>query len=137
MHNVINEEIKQSIMKSDTDNIIVIKSKAFALKSIKLYRYLIEEKREYVLSRQFLRSATSIGANVKEAIRGQSDADFGAKMNIALKEASEAEYWLELMQESNYISSQDGEDMLDACRELIKILMAIVRTIFEKNNNRS
>ena len=71
-------------MKSNIDNIIVVKSKAFALKSIKLYRYLIDEKREYVLSRQFLRSATSIGANVKEAIRGQSNADFGTKMNIAL-----------------------------------------------------
>ncbi len=96
-------------MKSDTENIIVVKSKAFALKSIKLYRYLIDEKREYVLSRQFLRSATSIGANVKEAIRGQSNADFGAKMNIALKEASETEYWLELMQESEYISIDIGK----------------------------
>ena len=118
-------------MKSDTENIIVVKSKAFALKSIKLYRYLIDEKREYVLSRQFLRSATSIGANVKEAIRGQSNADFGAKMNIALKEASETEYWLELMQESEYISFDKGEETLNDCRELIRILTAIVRTIFD------
>ena len=81
-------------MQAATENIIVVKSKNFALKAIKLYRYLIDEKREYVLSRQFLRSSTGIGANVKEAIRGQSNADFGAKMNIALKEASETEYWL-------------------------------------------
>ncbi|MBR5087280.1 MAG: four helix bundle protein [Muribaculaceae bacterium] len=120
-------------MKSDTYNIIVIKSKAFALKSIKLYRYLIEEKHEYVLSRQFLRSATSIGANIKEAIRGQSNADFGSKMNIALKEASETEYWLELMQESEYISYNQGEETLNDCRELLRILTAIVKTTFDNN----
>ena len=72
-------------MKSDSENIIVVKSKAFALRSIKLYKYLIEEKREYVLSKQFLRSATSIGANVREAIRGQSDADFWGKDEYFLK----------------------------------------------------
>ena len=118
-------------MKHDAENIIVVKSKNFALKAIKLYRYLIDEKREYVLSRQFLRSSTSIGANVKEAIRGQSNADFGAKMNIALKEASETEYWLELMQESEYISLEKGEETINDCRELIKILMSIVKTTFE------
>ena len=120
-------------MKKDNDNIIVMKSKTFALRSIKLYRYMIEEEHEYVLSKQFLRSATSIGANVKEAIRGQSDADFGAKMNISLKEASETEYWLELMQESDYIPFEEGEKMLTACREIIRILMAIVKTTFENN----
>ena len=120
-------------MKSDNENVIVVKSKAFALRSIKLYKYLIEEKREHVLSKQFLRSATSIGANVREAIRGQSDADFGAKMNISLKEASETEYWLELLQESEYISRDKGEEMLADCKELIRILMAIVKTSFEKN----
>lgn len=119
-------------MKSDTENIIVIKSKSFALKAIKLYRYLIDEEHEYVLSRQFLSSATTIGANVKEAIRGQSNANFGAKMNIALKEASETEYWLELMQESKYIPFDKGEEILNYCRELIKILIAIVKTTFEK-----
>ncbi|MBR5639792.1 MAG: four helix bundle protein [Muribaculaceae bacterium] len=123
-------------MKKDNDNIIVIKSKTFALRSIKLYRYMIEEEHEYVLSKQFLRSATSIGANVKEAIRGQSDADFGAKMNISLKEASETEYWLELMQESEYIPFDEGENMLAACRELIRILTAIVKTTFENNKQK-
>ena len=118
-------------MKLDTDNIIIVKSKAFALKAIKLYRYLVDEKREYVLSRQFLRSATSIGANVKEAIRGQSNADFGAKMNIALKEASETEYWLELLQEGEYTTEKE-EHILNDCRELIRILMSIVKTTFDK-----
>ncbi len=119
-------------MKHDAENIIVVKSKNFALKAIKLYRYLIDEKREYVLSRQFLRSSTSFGANVKEAIRGQSNADFGAKMNIALKEASETEYWLELMQESEYIPLEKGEETINDCRELIRILTAIVKTTFDK-----
>lgn len=123
-------------MRLDNENIIVVKSKAFALRSIQLYRYLIEEKREFVLSKQFLRSATSIGANVKEAIRGQSDADFGMKMNISLKEASETEYWLELMQESEYIPFDEGEEMLADCRELIRILMAIVKTTFENNKQK-
>ena len=123
-------------MKSDNENIIVVKSKAFALRSIQLYRYLIQEEREYVISKQFLRSATSIGANVKEAIRGQTDADFGTKMNISLKEASETEYWLELMQESEYISFEKGEEMLSDCRELIKILTAIVRTTYNKSNKK-
>ncbi|MBR5435802.1 MAG: four helix bundle protein, partial [Muribaculaceae bacterium] len=89
---------------SDDSNVIVVKSKAFALRSIELFRTLVGEKREYVISKQMLKSATSIGANVKEAIRGQSMADFGAKMNIALKEASETEYWLELLQDAGYIT---------------------------------
>ncbi len=76
------------------DNIIVAKSKGYAVRIIRLYKLLCSDRKEYVLSKQLLRCGTSIGANVKEAIRGQSKADFGAKMNIALKEASEAEYWL-------------------------------------------
>lgn len=84
-----------------TDNVVVTKSKLFALKTIRLYQYLSERKREYVMSKQLLKSGTSIGANVKEAIRGQSKADFYAKMNIALKECSETEYWLELLYESH------------------------------------
>ena len=83
------------------DNLIVDKSKSFALRIIKLYKYLVSEKKEYILSKQILRCGTSIGANVKEAIRGQSKADYYSKMNIALKEASETEYWLELLHESD------------------------------------
>ena len=104
----------------------------FAVRIVSFYKYLCTDKKEFVLSKQILRSGTSIGANVREAIRGQSDADFGAKMNIALKEASETEYWLELMQESEYISFDEGEVMLAYCRELLRILMAIVKTSFEK-----
>ena len=110
------------------NNIVVDKSKAFAVRIVKMCRYLQEEKHEFVLSKQVLRSGTSIGANIKEAIRGQSTADFVAKMNIALKEASETEYWLELLAETDYLSQSMGESMLSDCIELIKLLTAIVKT---------
>ena len=77
---------------------------------------------------QLVKSGTSIGANVKEAIRGQSKADFYSKMNIALKEASEAEYWLELLHESNYITDKEFNSIYSDCKELIKILMSITKT---------
>ena len=110
------------------NNIIVDKSKTFAVRIIRLYQYLCSQKKEYVLSKQILRSGTSIGANVKEAIRGQSKADFYAKMNIALKEASETEYWLELLHETDYISEKEFESIYSDCQELLKILMAITKT---------
>ena len=78
------------------DNIIVTKSRGFAIRIIRLYQYLLSDKKEYILSKQLLRSGTSIGANVKEAIQGQSKKDFIAKKQISLKEASETEYWLDL-----------------------------------------
>ena len=110
------------------DNIIVDKSKSFALRIIKLYKYLCNEKQEYVLSKQILRSGTSVGANVKEAIRGQSKPDFYAKMNIALKEISETEYWLELLHESEYIETKNFESIYNDCQEIIKILVSITKT---------
>ena len=118
-------------MKASEGNLIVIKSKAFAIRAIKLYKYLREEKQEYILSKQLLRSATSIGANVKEAIRGQSKADFGAKMNIALKESSESEYWLELLYETDYISKSEYDSIISDCRELLKMLTSIVKSTFQ------
>jgi len=122
-------------MKTTNENLIANKSKSFAIRCINLYKYLCDEKKEYVMSKQLLRSGTSIGANVKEAIRGQSKADFGAKMNIALKEASESEYWLELLQETDFISNNQAESILADCRELLKILMSIVKTAFTNNKN--
>lgn len=110
------------------ENIIVIKSKTFAIRIVKLSKYLNENKKEYVLSKQILKSGTSIGANVKEAIRGQSKADFYAKMNIALKEASETEYWLEILNETDYIDKALFESIYSDCTELIKILMSITKT---------
>lgn len=111
-----------------TDNIIVNKSKAFALRIIKLYQYLSDEKHEYVLSKQLLRSGTSIGANVKEAIRGQSRADFVFKLNISLKEASESEYWLELLHESGYLTDEQFISINSDCVELLKLLTAIINS---------
>ena len=110
------------------ENIIGNKSKAFALRIIKLYKYLIAEHKEYTMSKQVLRCGTSIGAKVKEAVRGQSKADFYANMNIALKEASESEYWLELLHESQYIKTEHFDGIYSDCQELIKILMAITKT---------
>ncbi|MEF9984586.1 MAG: four helix bundle protein [Oscillospiraceae bacterium] len=109
------------------DNVIVDKSKFFAIRIIKLYKYLNAEKKEYILSKQLLRSGTSIGANVKEAIRGQSKADFYAKMNISLKEASETEYWLELLFETDYISQSQFDSIYGDCKELLKLLTAITK----------
>lgn len=119
-------------MKYDNQNPIVVKTKKFALRVIKLYIYLKDDRHEYVMSKQLLRCGTSIGANVKEAIRGQSRADFGAKMNISLKEANEAEYWLELLNESGFINEEDASSMLADCREILRILTSIVKTIFQE-----
>lgn len=108
-------------------NIILDKSKAFALRIIKLYKYLGQEHKEFVLSKQILRSGTSIGANAREAVRGQSTADFYAKFNIALKEAEETMYWLELLYESDYLEEAQFKSIYNDCKEVTKILMAITK----------
>ena len=117
------------------ENVIVVKSKSFALRIIRLYQYLCSEKKEYILSKQVLRSGTSIGANVKEAIRGQSKQDFYAKMNISLKECSETEYWLELLHESNYLNDKHFQSIYSDCQEIIKILMSITKKQKENYNS--
>ena len=111
------------------ESIIKDKTKSFALRIIKLYKYLtlVSDMKEYVMSKQVLRCGTSIGANVKEALRGQSRADFRAKMNIALKEASETEYWLELLHESDYITEEQFQSIIADNIEIIKILTSIVK----------
>ena len=110
------------------NNAILEKSKAFALRIIKLYQYLTDEKREYVLSKQLLRSGTSIGANARESKRGQSKPDFYAKLNIALKEADESAYWLELLHESDYIDEKQFESIYTDCNEVIALLVSITKT---------
>ncbi len=122
-------------MRSIESNLIVGKSKSFALRCIRLYQLLIKERGEFVLSKQLLRSGTSIGANVKEAIRGQSKADFAMKLNIALKEASESEYWIELLGESGILTEQEFTSIHNDCRELIKILTSILKTTFKSIHN--
>ena len=114
------------------ENIVLTKSKSFAVRIIRLYQYLCRERREYVISKQILRCGTSVGANIKEALRGQSSADFAAKMNIALKEASETEYWLELLYETDYINKKQFISIYVDCQEVIKLLYSIVKTTREK-----
>ncbi len=111
-----------------TRSIVEEKSYAFALRIIKLYRHLVIEKKEFVLSKQILRCGISIGANVKEAVQAESRNDFIHKLYISLKEASETEYWLNLLHDSGYISKKSFESIAKECIELIKIITAIIKT---------
>ena len=111
-----------------TDNQILIESKAFAIRIIKLYKYLKDEKHVYVLSKQVLRSGTSIGANVRESVNAQSRMDFINKLNIALKEANETEYWLELLHESNYLSEDEFTSIYNNCGKIAATLTKIIKT---------
>jgi len=115
-------------------NIIQQKSFAFAARIVRLSRFLLKEKNETVLSRQILRSGTSIGANVSEAIRGQSRADFASKMNIALKEASETSYWLRLLRAGDYLTERQFDSLFCDCEEVEKILASIVKTLKPVNS---
>jgi four helix bundle protein len=115
-------------MKRSEENLILVKSKAFALRIIRLYKYLCDERKEFVLSKQVLRSGTSIGANAKEASLAQSKKDFEAKLSIALKEAGETEYWLELLHESDYIEEKSFESINADNKEIIRILTSILKS---------
>ena len=110
-------------------NIIVDKSMDFAVRIVNLYKYLCTKHSEYVISKQLLRSGTSIGANIREAVYAQSRADFNAKMYIALKEAGESAYWIELLEKTQYLTKEETKSILDDCGELIKILLSITKTI--------
>lgn len=110
----------------DKDNLIKVKSYEFALRIIKLYKYLSEEKREFVLSKQALRSGTSIGANVEEAIGAITKKEFLNKMYIAHKESRETSYWIKLLRDSDYIDKKSTESILKDCDELIKITGKII-----------
>lgn len=123
-------------MKDRNDNVVAVKSKAFAIRIIRLYQYLNESKSERIISKQLLRSGTSIGANVKEALQAQSKADFIAKLNIALKEASETEYWLELLNETDYITTDQYTSIYTDCEELLKLLTSIIKKTKENGTNK-
>ena len=116
-----------------TDNQLVDKSYAFALRIVNLYRYLCEEKNEFVLSKQILRSGTSIGANAEEAVGGQSEKDFHHKVNIAYKEARETHYWIRLLRDSLYLKEEHAADLLSDCDELLKISGSILVTLKKKS----
>ena len=113
-------------------SVLLEKSLVFASKIVKLYRYLTKEKRETVIARQIVRSATSIGANANEAAYGISRADFIAKMQIALKETAETEYWLRLLVMSESITQAEGNVLLQDCLEIKKILVATLNTAKHK-----
>ena len=114
------------------ENVIHIKSYAFALRVVKLYKYLSAEKKEYVLSKQLLRSGTAIGALVKESEHAQSKADFINKMNVALKEANETVYWLEPLKDSAYIDELAFSSIHKDAIELLKLLISIVKSSKQK-----
>ncbi len=116
------------------ENIIQIKSYAFAVRIVKVYQYLCEEKKEYVLSKQLLRSGTSIGANIEEAIGGQSGKDFYAKLTIAYKEARETHYWVRLLTDTYYLSKEENESLLYDIDELLKIIGSIQKTLRANNS---
>lgn len=105
-----------------------MKSYAFALSAVKMYQKLCDERKEYILSKQLLRSGTSIGANVTEANGAISTADFSAKISIAYKEALETKYWLNLLHDSKYLQTVEFEKMIKDADELCKILFSILKT---------
>ena len=119
-------------------NIIQEKSYSFALKVVKTYKLLIEDKREFILSKQLLRSGTSIGALIEEAIGGQTEKDFFAKMAIAYKEARETHYWIRLLRDSDYLGTQISTELLKDVDEVQRIIGSIQKTIrskIESNNS--
>lgn len=114
------------------DNIIYIKSRAFAIRSGKMYQHLTAEHKENILSKQFLRAATSIGANVIEAIHSISQKKFLAKSYIAYKECAETSYWIDILHELGYITDSEATSMDNDCTELLKLLSSITKTTREK-----
>ncbi|MBN2096022.1 four helix bundle protein [Candidatus Peregrinibacteria bacterium] len=116
-------------------SIVQEKSYNFAIKIIKFYKIINFQKKEFVLARQLLRSGTSIGANIEEALGGQSKKDFIAKLSIANKEARETNYWIRLLRDTDILNKNDSEKLLSDCRELIKIISSILLTLKRKTLN--
>lgn len=108
-------------------SIVGEKSEKFALRIIELYKYLSEEKHEYIMSKQVMRSGTSVGANLAEAEYAQSNADFIHKQSISLKEANETCYWLRLLKHSGYVSEDQVKSLESECLEIIKMLIASIK----------
>lgn len=114
------------------DNVIQDKSYQFAIRIVKLYQYLVANKKEFVLAKQLLRSGTSIGANIEEAIGGQSRRDFIAKLSIAYKEARETHYWIRLLRDTGYLDQNQATSLLNDLEEILRITVSILKTA--KNN---
>ena len=116
------------------DNPLLEKSIKFASRIVRLYQYLLKEKHESIISKQIIRSGTSIGANANEAIYGISKADFIAKLQISLKETAETEYWLRLLVLSEYITEAEGNSLINDCLEIKRILISSLNTAKQKDN---
>jgi four helix bundle protein len=114
------------------DNLILDKSIAFSVRIVKLYKYLFTDKKEYIMSKQILRSGTSIGANIHEAVNAQSRKDFISKMHIAFKETAETKYWIILLTKTHFLNKKQSNSILNDCIEIEKILSSIIKTT--KNN---
>lgn len=112
-----------------SESVLREKSYDFAKRFVKLYQFITAEKSEYVLSKQILRSGTSIGANVEEAGQGQSKADFVHKLSVAQKEAFETDYWIRLLRDTNYLTEKQADSLLNDCRELQKIITSSIKTV--------
>ncbi len=108
-------------------NPVLEKSYDFAVKIVRIYQHLSQEKREFVLSKQLLRSGTSIGANTEEGVGGYSKKDFAAKLGIAYKEARETKYWLRLLKDTDYIAVDQFQQLYDECDELARLLFSILK----------
>ena len=111
------------------DNVVQIKSYAFAVRIIKVFKFLSEQKKEFILSKQLLRCGTSIGANIEEAIGGQSVKDFFANLTISYKVARETHYWIRLLKDTNYLSVDEADSLLKDVDELLRIIGSIQKTI--------
>jgi four helix bundle protein len=120
-----------------SDNILVNKSFKFAVRIINLYKYLCDNKKEFILSKQLLRSGTSIGANINESQEAQSKNNFISKLSISLKEARESKYWIELLKETDYLTNQEASSIIEDLVEILKLLTSIIKStkqnIKEKN----
>ncbi len=123
------------IGKMKEDNVVLEKSYALALRMVKLYGYLTEEKREFVLSKQILRSGTSIGANMEEAVGAHSEKDFLSKISIGYKEARETKYWLRLLNDSGYLEEEQAQSLFMDREEMLKLLGSIQKTMRQKIRN--
>jgi len=114
------------------DNIVVEKTYSFAIRMVKCYKYLTTEQKEFILSKQLLKSGTSIGANVEEAIGGQSEKDFYSKMSIAYKEARETHYWLRLLRDTEFLDVKLSESLLADNEEILRLIGSILKTMKSK-----
>ncbi|WP_409415480.1 four helix bundle protein [Flavobacterium sp. PS2] len=111
-----------------SESIVKTKSFELAIRGVNFYKWMVSEKKEFIMSKQFLRSITSVGANVREAVNAQSKPDFIHKLSIAQKECDESMYWLEILKETDYVSGIEFESMHQQCNEVLKIIRSIIIT---------